>query len=92
MQILIEPKISEKAIGAADQGKYIFKVNPKANKPQVAKAIEDLYKVVVTKVNIVHNPGEVKLTRGRFKTKIRPFKKAIVTLKKGQKIPGFEEK
>lgn len=94
MQILVEPKISEKAIGAVEQGKYIFKINPKANKIQVAQAIEELYraqKVKVTKVNIIYNPGEVKLRRGR-RIQIRPFKKAIVTLKKGQKIPGFEEK
>ncbi len=90
-QILMEPKISEKAIAANVTGKYIFKINPHANKIQVAEAVEELYKVSVTKVNIIHNPGEKKLTRGR-RSQTRPAKKAIVTLKKGQKIPGFEEK
>lgn len=92
MQVLIEPKISEKAIGMSQAGKYIFKIHRLANKTQVAQAIEELYKVKVVKVNVIHNPGEEKLTRGRFRSKIQRFKKAIVTLKKGQKIPGFEEK
>jgi large subunit ribosomal protein L23 len=92
MQILIEPKISEKAIGMSQAGKYVFKVHPKANKAQVAHAIEELYKVKVVKVNMIHNPQEEKIIRGRFRSKIKSFKKAVVTLKKGQKIPGFEEK
>ncbi len=92
MQVLIEPKISEKAIGMSQQSKYVFKIHPLANKAQVAQAIGEMYKVKVIKVNMIHNPGEEKLTRGRYRSKIKPFKKAIVTLKKGQKIPGFEEK
>jgi large subunit ribosomal protein L23 len=92
MQILIKPILTEKSISQTGLGRYVYKVAKKANKHQIAKAIQDLYKVTVLNVNIVNVKGEEKLVRGRFKKKIPGFKKAIITLKKGQKIPGYEEK
>jgi len=92
MDVLVRPQITEKAMKDISQGKYVFQINPHANKVQVARAIEDLYKVKVQSVNIIRIHGEEKVVRGRFKAKIKEVKKAIVTLKKGQKIPGFEEK
>lgn len=92
MSILIEPIISEKAMRDAEIGKYVFRIKREANKAEIAKAIEKLYKVNCVKVNCVNVRGEEKLIRGRFRAKTKPYKKAIVTLKKGQKIPEFIEK
>lgn len=92
MEVLVQPQITEKAMKDIGQSKYVFQIHPQANKVQVARAVEDLYKVKVQKVNIIRIPAEEKVVRGRFKAKIKGVKKAIVTLQKGQKIPGFEEK
>jgi len=94
MQILISPLITEKSLAKTEKGYYTFIVAKKANKPQIAKAVSDLYNVSVSSVNVIRVKGEEKLIRGRFKTTTKDYKKAIVALKEGQKIPGFgvEEK
>jgi len=94
MQILISPLITEKSLAKTEKGYYTFMVAKKANKPQIAKAVSDLYNVSVSSVNVIRVKGEEKLIRGRFKTTTKDYKKAIVALKVGQKIPGFgvEEK
>lgn len=74
------------------EGKYVFRVAPKVNKPMIAQAIKNLYKVDTIKVNIINSKSEAKIVRGRYQSKTRASKKAIITLKKGQKISGFEEK
>jgi len=79
-------------MSAISLNKYLFRVAQKANKAEIAKAIFNLYKVKPLKINITSIKGEQKLIRGRFHAKIKPWKKATVTLKKGDKIPGFEEK
>lgn len=91
MSIILQPAISEKSIGLLEQNKFIFQVRPQANKHLIADEIEKLYKVKVLAVNIVKNCGEVRAIRGR-KIKTSGWKKAIITLKKGDKIPGFEVK
>lgn len=91
-EILIKPLITEKAIAKVANSCYTFKVGSRANKGQIAQAVADLYKVKVEKVNIINNKDEKKLIRGRFAGRLRGWKKAIITLKKGQKIPGFEAK
>lgn len=83
--VLDEPKISEKGTLLEGQGKYLFKIFPQANKPQIKKAIEDIYKVKVQKVNIIKAPSKKRKIRGIEGTR-QGFKKAVVTLKKGQKI------
>ncbi len=88
-EIILKPILSEKSLGSTAQGKYVFKVNPAANKPMVAEALKNIYKVDAIKINIVNLHPEVKLRRGH-QSKIKGFKKAIVSLKKGQKIDGFE--
>ncbi len=88
--IIIAPIISEDAMAKTAIGKYVFKVNPKANKNQVAEAVEVLYGVDVTKVNIV----KYKQKNHRFrmtKGKKSGYKKAIVTIKSGQEIQLFSE-
>jgi large subunit ribosomal protein L23 len=84
-RILKEPHISEKATVLAEQNKYIFKVYPQANKIETEKAIENLYGVKVKDVNIINVHRKRRVLRGveGFKT---GYKKAIVTLEKGEKI------
>ena len=82
---IIRPIITEKATILSEQNKTVFKVHSKANKKNIKKNIEKIFKVEVTKVNIINKKSKTKSTRGR-KVKIPGFKKAIVTLKKGQNI------
>ncbi len=77
--------ITEKSSFLTNQNKYVFAVDSKANKPEVAKAVKSIYKVEPISVNIVNIKGKKK--RFGLKTGRLPnVKKAIVTLKKGQKI------
>ena len=82
---IISPHITEKSTNLSEQNKIIFKVPHKANKKNLKKNIEKLFKVNVTKINIINKKSKIKLTRGR-KVKVPGFKKAIVTIKKGQNI------
>jgi large subunit ribosomal protein L23 len=84
-EILIKPLITEKAVNASQENKYIFIVNKKANKISVKEAISRKYNVKVEKVNIVNIKGKTKYFKG-IPSKTKSFKKAIVTLKKGEKI------
>lgn len=90
--IVLKPIISEKSLGMVENDKYVFKVHLSANKPEITKEIENLYKVKVTGVNIIKVRGENRLSRGRYKIKTTDWKKAIITLKKGDKISGYEIK
>ncbi len=82
---IISPHITEKSTNLSEQNKIIFKVPHKANKKNLKKNIEKIFKVNVTKINIINKKSKIKLTRGR-KIKVSGFKKAIVTIKKGQNI------
>tara|TARA_B100001029_G_C14916707_1_gene369636 strand:+ start:353 stop:646 length:294 start_codon:yes stop_codon:yes gene_type:complete len=79
------PLVTEKSTNLSEQNKIIFKVDAKANKKNLKKNIEKIFKVNVTKVNIINKKSRIKVTRGR-KVKVKGFKKAIITLKKGQNI------
>lgn len=80
-----QPFISEKAVRFGNEGKYIFLVADKANKSEVKKILEKEHKVHITQVNIVNARPKTRLRRGRVS--IKPgFKKAIITLKKGEKL------
>lgn len=84
-KVLKSPLISEKITMLEEKGKYVFKVFKNANKKEIKRAIEDLYKIKVEKVNIVN----IKRKRKRLgKTEgWKPgYKKAIINLKKGEKI------
>ena len=88
-QIIKEPHITEKAGTLSEKNKYVFKVYPKANKVEVKKAIESLYGVKVRKVHMVHTaPKKRRLGRhqGWRQGLKKGFKKAIVSLKEGDKI------
>ena len=82
---IISPIVTEKSTTLSEQNKIIFKVPNKANKTNLKKNIEKIFKVEVTKINIVNKKAKIKSTRGK-KVKVPGFKKAIVTLKKGQNI------
>ena len=82
---IISPVVTEKSTNLSEQNKVIFKVKKNINKKIIKKNIEKIFKVEVTKVNIVNKKSKIKTTRGK-KVKVSGFKKAIVTLKKGQNI------
>ena len=82
---ILSPLVTEKSTNLSEQNKIVFKVPSKANKKNIKNNIEKIFKVNVTKVNIINKQNKTKLTRGR-KVKVSGFKKAIRTLKKGQSI------
>ena len=82
---ILFPVVTEKSTNLSEQNKIVFKVPSKANKKNIKSNIEKIFKVNVTKVNIINKQSRTKLTRGR-KVKVSGFKKAIITLKKGQSI------
>ena len=82
---IISPIVTEKSTNISEQNKIVFKVPNKANKKNLKKNIEKIFKVNVTKVNIINKRNRIKLTRGK-KIKVKGYKKAIITLKKGQNI------
>jgi len=80
-----QPIITEKATILSEQNKTVFKVHSGANKRSIKKNIEKLFKVTVLKVNIINTKTKRKIKQGRISTK-PGYKKAIITLKKGQSI------
>ena len=87
--VLRRPLITEKGSILQMQGKYLFEVAGGATKPQVKQAVEKSFDVTVVKVNVITVPGKMRrLGRGIFKTP--SWKKALVTLKAGDKIELFE--
>ncbi|MBI3004259.1 MAG: 50S ribosomal protein L23 [Ignavibacteriales bacterium] len=90
--ILIRPIITEKITGMQDRRQYAFEVPLAVNKVEVGKAVEKKFKVHVTSVRTlrVKGKGKTQLTRaGRFQGRTKTWKKAIVTLKEGDKIDFF---
>ena len=82
---ILSPLVTEKSTNLSEQNKIVFKVPNGANKKNLKTNIEKIFKVNVTKINIMNKKNRIKLSRGK-KIKISGFKKAIVTLKKGQSI------
>ena len=79
------PIVTEKATILSEQNKTVFKVHNKANKKNIKKNIEKLFKVNVVKINIINQKSKLKMKQGKKSYK-QGYKKAIVTLKKGQSI------
>ncbi|MGP6158201.1 MAG: 50S ribosomal protein L23 [Vulcanimicrobiaceae bacterium] len=87
--VIIAPLITEKSMTATLASQYFFEVHPRATKTQIRKAVEEIFKVSVLKVNTTNVGGKLKnfARRGvRTSGKQPDWKKAIVTLKPGQKI------
>ena len=82
---IVTPVITEKSTNLSSLNKVVFKVINSANKKNLKKNIEKIFKVNVTKINMINKQNRTKFTRGK-KVKVSGFKKAIITLKKGQSI------
>jgi len=82
---IISPSITEKSTMLSEQNKVVFKVQKTASKKSIKKSIEKIFKVNVIKVNTINSKRKVKLVNNR-KTFKSGYKKAIITLKKGQSI------
>ena len=82
---ILVPVVTEKSTNISELNKIVFKVPKKANKKNLVTSIEKIFKVNVVKVNIINKKSRIKNTRGK-KIKIKGYKKAIITLKKGQNI------
>ena len=82
---ILSPIVTEKSTNLSEQNKIVFKVPNSSSKKIIKNNIEKIFKVNVTKVNIINKQSRYKVSRGR-KVKIKGYKKAIITLKKGQNI------
>ena len=82
---ILSPMVTEKSTNLSELNKVVFKIPSSANKKNLKKNIEKIFKVNVTKINIINKQNRTKVTRGK-KVKVSGFKKAIITLKKGQSI------
>jgi large subunit ribosomal protein L23 len=88
-EIILAPVLSEKAVVNIQDGKYAFFVHPSANRSQVKEAVQKAFGVDVLKVNIQNKEGKIK-SMGRYSGRRPSRKKAIVTLKPGQRIRQLE--
>ena len=82
---ILSPIVTEKSTNLSEQNKIVFKVPKESNKNILKKSIEKIFKVNIIKVNIINKKSRKKIIRGR-KVKVTGYKKAIITLKKGQSI------
>ena len=82
---ILFPVVTEKSTNLSVQNKIVFKVPNKSNKKNLKKNIEKIFKVNVVKVNIINKKGKIKVVKGK-KILAKGYKKAIITLKKGQNI------
>jgi len=88
--IIIRPLVTEKTIGATAHSKYTFQVDLDANKIEIGQAVKQIFNVTVEKVNTLRVRGKTRRL-GRFPEGRKPnWKKAIVTLKAGERIEIFE--
>ena len=83
--VILAPVITEKATLLSEQNKVVFRVAKDSTKDEIAAAVEELFKVKVTKVNTLVQKGKTKVRRG-IKTRRSDIKKAIVTLQEGHSI------
>jgi large subunit ribosomal protein L23 len=91
-EIILRPLITERGTELKEKGKYLFLVAPDATKNEIGEAVEIMFKkdkIEVVKVNTARLPGK-KRRFGRFLSEPGRYKKAVVTLKVGQKIEFFE--
>ena len=82
---ILSPLVTEKSTNLSEINKVVFKVNSLADKKSIKKSIEKIFKVNVIKINIINKQRRIKIARGK-KAKVKGYKKAIITLKKGQNI------
>ena len=87
--VLLAPVVSEKSYSLTEDGKYTFRVHPDAHKTQIRQAVEELFEVNVVSVHTANVRGKPK-RRGFSTGTRRSWKKAIVTVREGQRIPIFQ--
>ena len=85
LDIIISPNVTEKSTSLSEFNKVVFKVQKNVSKKLIKKNIEKIFKVDVIKINTINLKGKNKIVQGR-KAKKSGYKKAIITLKKGQSI------
>ena len=85
LDTIISPNVTEKSTALSEFNKVVFKVHKGASKNSIKKSIEKIFKVNVIKINTINLKGKSKMVRNRRAYK-SGYKKAIVTLKKGQSI------
>ena len=85
LDTVISPIITEKSTSLSEFNKIVFKVHKGSSKSSIKKSIEKIFKVNVIKINTIRKKGKNKFVRGKKSNK-PGYKKAIVTLKKGQNI------
>jgi len=88
-EVLRRPLITEKVTSLKEVDKYAFEVASKATKSQIKEAVEQAFKVKVSKVNVITVPGKTRRF-GRRQVTSSPWKKVVVTLAPGHKITFFE--
>jgi large subunit ribosomal protein L23 len=91
-EIIIRPVVSEHSYDMMESGCYTFEVAKDANKIEIAQAVESLFEVEVKKVNTLNVKAKPKRLRFQKIGKTRTWKKAMVTLKEGNKIELFASK
>lgn len=89
-EVLIRPIVTERSTGLMEENKYTFRVDKNANKIEIKFAVETLFKVNVTDVKTMNVKGKLK-RQGRTQGYTPSWKKAIVTVQAGQRLPIFEE-
>jgi large subunit ribosomal protein L23 len=90
--ILLRPIITEKSMAGTSNNKYCFEVSENTNKVEIKKAAKQAYKVDAVGVNIISKLGKARNYKGRGVGRTKDWKLAVITVKKGQKIAGFEIK
>jgi large subunit ribosomal protein L23 len=92
LEVLRRPIITEKSTLLQEKGKYVFQVDEAANKMQIKEAVEKAFEVHVRVVHVLHVPGKMRRSRrrqGGTEVRSRPWKKAIVSLRAGDRIELF---
>lgn len=87
--VIVRPIVSEKSYGMIEHNRYTFEVDKRAKKPEIASAVQEIFNVTVTSVNTMNVHGKPRRVR-TAKGLTRSWKKAVVTLKDGDKIEFFE--
>uniref|UniRef100_A0A7V3YKQ3 Large ribosomal subunit protein uL23 n=1 Tax=Candidatus Caldatribacterium californiense TaxID=1454726 RepID=A0A7V3YKQ3_9BACT len=87
--IIIHPIVTEKSVRLQKENKYVFRVDPRATKPEIKKAVEEMFGVTVLRVNTINVKGKKKRL-GRFEGRTSSWKKAIVFVKPGERIKAFD--
>ncbi|HEY8450371.1 MAG TPA: 50S ribosomal protein L23 [Bacillota bacterium] len=88
--VILRPVVTEKSMAQVADGKYTFVVDRRATKPEIRRAVEELFNVEVERVNTITMRGKVR-RMGRYVGRRPDWKKAIVTLKEGQRIKQLFE-